>query len=133
MKSRPNDRFGFNLIICRLSGRGQRGWSRGRNVYILCFFRNSVRERPVWRLKYWPKADWSGKAKRSANCWKVCSVVSSMCWMSPTTKSSIISLGVCPPLWRICNPTLRPRKNLDYSSPKQKFLLSLQNGVALRG
>lgn len=28
---------------------------------------------------------------------------------------------------------LRPRKNLDYSSPKQKFLLSLHNSVALRG
>jgi IS30 family transposase len=28
---------------------------------------------------------------------------------------------------------LRPRKYLDFSSPKQKFLLSLHNGVALRG
>ena len=28
---------------------------------------------------------------------------------------------------------LRPRKYLDHSSPKQKFLLSLHNGVALRG
>ena len=28
---------------------------------------------------------------------------------------------------------LRPRKKLDYSSPKQKFLLSLHNSVALRG
>ena len=28
---------------------------------------------------------------------------------------------------------LLPRKKLDYSPPKQKFLLSLHNGVALRG
>ena len=27
---------------------------------------------------------------------------------------------------------LRPRKLLNFSSPKQKFLLSLHNGVALR-
>ena len=28
---------------------------------------------------------------------------------------------------------LRPRKLLDFSSPKQKFLLSLHNSVAFRG
>ena len=59
-------------------------------------FRYCLGDIPVYRLKYFPKKEISGKLSEYAISWIVSSVERSLAWASRITKVEIISVNVFP-------------------------------------